>query len=75
MPTTIEELYANNDVQLFDLEKDPEELVNLATDKETNAALIIELNSQLNALITKEIGVDDGSEATAVISQINKTPN
>ena len=75
MPTSLEELYANNDVQLFDLEKDPEELVNLAADKETNAALIMELNSQLNALITKEIGVDDGSEATAVISQINKTAN
>lgn len=47
MPTTMEELYANNDVQLFDLEKDPEELVNLAADKEANAALIMELNSQL----------------------------
>ncbi|MEA4806469.1 sulfatase-like hydrolase/transferase [Acetobacterium wieringae] len=75
LPTTMEALYANNDVQLFDLEKDPKELVNLAADKETNAALIMELNNQLNALITKEIGVDDGSEATAVINQINKTPN
>lgn len=73
MPTTMDELYANNDVQLFDLEKDPEELVNLAADKEANAALIMELNSQLNALITKEIGVDDGSEAATVIAQINKT--
>lgn len=75
MPTTLAELYANNDVQLFDLEKDPEELVNLAADKEANATLIMELNEQLNALITKEIGIDDGSEATAVISQINQTPN
>lgn len=75
LPTTMEDLYANNDVQLFDLEKDPNELVNLAADKETNAALIMELNGQLNDLITKEIGVDDGNEAATVISQINKTPN
>ncbi|MBI4856735.1 MAG: sulfatase-like hydrolase/transferase [Acetobacterium woodii] len=75
LPTTMEDLYANNDVQLFDLEKDPNELVNLAANKETNAALIMELNGQLNDLITKEIGVDDGNEATTVISQINKTPN
>lgn len=71
MPTTMEDLYTNNDVQLFDLEKDPEELVNLAADKETNADLIMDLNRQLNALIAKEIGVDDGSEAAAVIAQIN----
>ncbi len=75
LPTTMEALYANNDVQLFDLEKDPDELVNLAADQNTNAALIMELNNQLNTLITAEIGVDDGSEATAVIAQINKTPN
>jgi arylsulfatase len=75
MPTTMDELYANNDVQLFDLEKDPQELVNLAVDKEANAALIMELNNQLNALIIKEIGVDDGSEAAAVISKINNPPN
>ncbi|OFV72459.1 sulfatase-like hydrolase/transferase [Acetobacterium wieringae] len=75
LPTTMEALYANNDVQLFDLEKDPDELVNLAADQDTNAALIMELNNQLNTLITAEIGVDDGSEATAVIAQINKTPN
>jgi hypothetical protein len=75
MPTTMDELYANNDVQLFDLEKDPRELVNLAVDKETNATLIMELNNQLNALIVKEIGVDDGSEAAAVISKINNPPN
>ncbi|WP_303871762.1 sulfatase-like hydrolase/transferase [Acetobacterium wieringae] len=75
LPTTMEELYANNDVQLFDLEKDPNELVNLAADQNTNSALIMELNNQLNALIIAEIGVDDGSEATTVIAQINNTSN
>ena len=70
-PTTLDELYANNDVQLFDLEKDPLEQNNLAADKEANAALILELNAQLNTLIAKEIGVDDGSEASSVIAQIN----
>jgi hypothetical protein len=72
LPTTLDELYAHNDVQLFDLQKDPQELNNLAADREANGELILELNNQLNALITKEIGVDDGSEAAAVITRISQ---
>jgi len=61
-PTTIDELYANNDVELFDLSADPDEMVNLAADKETNADLIMALNKKLNELIAAEIGVDNGKE-------------
>ena len=31
-PTTFEELVGNNDLELFDLERDPDEMVNLAVD-------------------------------------------
>ena len=61
-PETIEDLFANNDVELYDLANDPEDMNNLALDPEKNAELIMELNEQLNALIAAEIGVDDGSE-------------
>ena len=33
-PTTFEELVGNNDLELFDLERDPDEMVNLAVDTE-----------------------------------------
>ncbi len=61
-PTTIEELYANNDVELFDLSADPDEMVNLAADKEANADLIMAMNAKMNELISSEIGVDNGKE-------------
>jgi arylsulfatase len=64
-PTTLEELYGNNDVELYDLKTDPNELKNLAADRAANAGLIEELNRHLNALITLEIGIDDGSELDA----------
>ncbi|MEI6308477.1 MAG: sulfatase-like hydrolase/transferase [bacterium] len=70
-PTTLEELYANNDVELYDLAKDPGELKNLAADKETNAGLIMELNALLNELIAKEIGPDNGSEVADIIQTLS----
>ena len=69
-PTTLEELYAQNDVQLFDLKQDPEELNNLAADPEANGELILALNAQLNELIAREIGQDDGQELAAVLQAI-----
>ncbi len=61
-PRTIDELYKWNDVELFDLEKDPEELVNLGLDRTGNRDLILLMNAKLNAVIKAEIGVDDGRE-------------
>ena len=66
-PQTLEELYALNDVQLFDLRRDPQELNNLAADPEANGELILELNAQLNRLIEAEIGRDDGQVVAAVL--------
>jgi arylsulfatase A-like enzyme len=61
-PKNIVELYRWNDVELFDLEKDPGETKNLAAEKETNRELIVAMNEKLEAIIKAEIGVDDGRE-------------
>ena len=57
-PETLEDLLANNDVQLFDLESDPEEMRNLALEPEKNRTLILRMNALLNDLTAKEIGDD-----------------
>ena len=67
-PETIEALFANNDVELYDLNNDPEDMNNLAMDPEKNADLIMEMNTKLNALIAAEIGVDDGSELAPTLN-------
>ena len=61
-PTSLDELYASNDVELFDLETDPQEMINLAADKATHADLILAMNAKLEAAIKAEIGADDGRE-------------
>ncbi len=61
-PTTIDELYRWNDVELFDLNTDREEMVNLAADSAKSNDLILAMNAKLEALIKAEIGVDDGRE-------------
>ncbi len=61
-PTTIDELYKWNDVELFDLDTDPEEMVNLGADRIANRDLIVAMSAKLEALIKTEIGVDDGRE-------------
>jgi hypothetical protein len=47
-------------VQLFDLESDPEEMHNLALEPKKNRATILRMNSLLNELMAKEVGVNDG---------------
>jgi arylsulfatase A-like enzyme len=58
-PRTMEEISSNNDVQLFDLQEDPQEVHNLALDREGNQALILRMNSLLNDLMAKEVGTGD----------------
>jgi arylsulfatase len=60
MPRSIEELFANNDVELFDVESDPNEMDNLATDRRSNAELLVAMNEKLNAMIEAEVGEDRG---------------
>ena len=61
-PKTIDDLYAANDVELFDLDEDPDETKNLAEDKEKNRERIATMSAKLEAVIKAEIGVDDGRE-------------
>ena len=60
-PRTLEELRALNDLELFDLQNDPLEERNLAADLTGRRDLIVAMNDKLNALIEREVGVDDGS--------------
>jgi arylsulfatase len=59
-PQTLEEIFKNNDVQLFDLESDPDEMHNLAVEPEKNRATILRMNGLLNELMAKEVGFNDG---------------
>jgi arylsulfatase len=60
LPQSMEELLANNDVALYDMQNDPEEMNNLANrdHPDFDEELLATMNAKLNALITAEIGDD-----------------
>jgi arylsulfatase len=59
-PPTVEDLYRDNDVALYDLWEDPDELDNLANQGNPNydEAVVKSMNDKLNDLITEELGDD-----------------
>jgi len=61
LPGSVEALLADNDVALYDLHKDPEEMNNLANpdDPGFDRELLETMNAKLNDLIKSEIGVDE----------------
>jgi hypothetical protein len=59
LPTTYEALVADNDLEVYDLQDDPQEMRNLAQDTRAKE-LLMALNAKLNARISEEVGVDDG---------------
>jgi arylsulfatase len=59
-PKTLEQIFQYNDVQLFDLKSDPDEVRNLALDREKNGETILRMNALLNDLMAREVGVNDG---------------
>jgi arylsulfatase len=59
-PGSVEALFRLNDVELYDVERDPLERNNLAVDREKHGELLEALNAKLNALIDREVGEDVG---------------
>ena len=59
-PTSLEALLKLNDVELYDVERDPLEVDNLAVDGAGNRELLEAMNAKLNALIDREVGEDAG---------------
>lgn len=53
-------MFELNDVELFDHQSDPNEVNNLALDRERNADLLLAMNNKLNRLIDEEVGEDIG---------------
>jgi len=60
LPASVQQLLADNDVALYDLLLDPEEMENLAnpTHPKYDEKLLSAMNQKLNALINEEIGED-----------------
>jgi hypothetical protein len=59
-PVTYEALLANNDLEVYDLQEDPQETHNLALDSNAKSELIMAQNAVLNSRIDEEVGVDNG---------------
>ncbi len=59
-PTSLEELYRFNDVELYDGKADSLEMTNLAVDGERHRELVVAMNDKLNRLIDAEVGEDRG---------------
>jgi arylsulfatase len=60
LPASVPQLLADNDVALYDLQSDPEEMDNLANPSHPkyDEKLLSAMNQKLNALIREEIGQD-----------------
>jgi len=59
-PASVEVLFKLNDLELYDVERDPLERDNLAVDRAKNGELIESMNAKLNSLIDREVGEDVG---------------
>lgn len=60
LPTSLEQILEYNDVELYDLETDPNEMKNLAIDRKANGALLLAMNQKLTGIIEAEVGSDEG---------------
>ena len=58
-PRTLEGIFELNDVELFDLQADPDEMQNLATEPKKHGELLLAMNDKMNALIDTEVDEPD----------------
>lgn len=59
-PASVEALFKLNDVELYDVERDPLEQNNLAVDAAKHREVLEAMNAKLNGLIDREVGEDVG---------------
>jgi arylsulfatase A-like enzyme len=60
-PRSLEGIFELNDVEVFDLKSDPDEMNNLATQPKKHGDLLLALNDKMNKLLEAEVGQpDDG---------------
>ena len=62
-----DELFAQNDVQLFYIRNDPNELENLAMDRVKHRGTLERINLLTNELMSTEVGANNGFFLPAVI--------
>jgi Sulfatase len=66
-PQTLDQIFKYNDVQLFDLSEDPDELHNLALERDKYKDTILRINALLNELMAREVGKNDGTFLPAAV--------
>lgn len=62
LPASFDELKARNDLELYDLASDPNELANLAAKPDESRSQLERLSAMTNTLIETEVGRDEGQE-------------
>jgi arylsulfatase len=70
-PKNWEQLSAYNDLELYDTQADPGEIVNLAHNEAGYRKEMLRLNAMVNALVAREVGEDVGREYAGPVSQYN----